>query len=132
MGVAGALDSDFIHSLYHDRTPCAEGVVQSNPPGARLMASETDRIRSLLKKLAPSLPRRPKIRDIRFELGADEAGDPAVFVTVLLDDSTRDEDWIAPKLDPIAQRIRDELHKEGAGRWPYVRFARPSDLKRAG
>lgn len=96
------------------------------------LPNESERIRTTLESVPASLPSHPKVVETRFELGTDEAGDPAVYVVVLLDDSTSDADWVSSKLEPIAQRVRAALHEAGIARWPYVRFARPSDYRAAG
>jgi hypothetical protein len=95
-------------------------------------ANETDRIRNTLDQVSSSLPANPHVVGTQFDLGTDGTGDPAVYVVVLLDDATKDEDWTSPKLEPIADRFREELRAAGIDRWPYVRFAKPSDLKAAG
>lgn len=95
-------------------------------------ASETDRIQATLDGLPRSSPPSPTIVGTDFELGTDQADDPAVFIVVFLDERTKDKDWISTKLDPIADTIRNALREAGVERWVYVRFARPSDLKAAG
>ena len=94
--------------------------------------TETDQIRAALATVPTSFPGHPRVVETRFKLGSDEAGDPAVFVVVLLDENTSDADWTSPKLEPIAERFRAALDDAGIARWPYVRFARPSDYRAAG
>ena len=74
----------------------------------------------------------PRIDSFRFELGEDLGGDPAVTVTVLLDEQTRDEDWTVPNLNPIRDIIERRIEAGGVERWVYVRFIRPSDLQAVG
>ncbi len=94
--------------------------------------TESELFRAALESVVSANGRPPTVIGTRFELGSDQGGDPAVFVTVLLDEATKDEDWTSPKLDPSADRIRALLRGTGTARWPYVRFARPSDLKAVG
>lgn len=69
-----------------------------------------------------------KVVRSEFTVGEDQTGDPAVFVTVFLDDATRDEDWTSKNLDPIVDRIRQAVASTGVERFVYVRFLRPKDL----
>lgn len=89
--------------------------------------SETDEMVAALKAIPNSVRPPPKVVGVMFELGQDEAGDPAAFITVLLDDDTPEKDWVSAKLDPIADTVRKAVHARGVERWPYVRFARRSD-----
>ncbi len=96
------------------------------------MTNEVEQIESALRAITHSMPAGPRVVDLRFDLGVDEAGDPAIFVVVLLDEGTKEKDWVSPRLDPIADRVREALRAAEVRRWPYVRFAKPSDLKTAG
>jgi hypothetical protein len=93
---------------------------------------EFEHIRTVLDSVQRSLPPIPRTVGMHFDVGTDEAGDPAVYVVVLLDEGTRDEDWTSEKLDPIAQTIRAALRAAGVSRWPYVRYSKPSELRAAG
>lgn len=90
--------------------------------------SDYDRVNAALKSASTSAPAGPKIVDTRLELGMDEAGDAAAFITVVLDESTRGDEWTSANLRPIADHIKNSLRDSGIGYWPYVRFAKPSDL----
>lgn len=94
--------------------------------------TEMERIRTVLDEVARSLPEWPKVVQVEFELGVDGAGDPAVYITVLLDESTRSEDWTSANLEPIEDRIQAALQEAGIERWPYVTFIRPSEWRAAG
>ncbi len=89
--------------------------------------SETEELLAALKPIPDAVRPPPKVVGVMFELGDDEAGDPAAFITVLLDDGTPETDWVSAKLEPIADVVRKAVHERGVGRWPYVRFARVSD-----
>jgi hypothetical protein len=93
---------------------------------------EWERIQSVLDSVQRSLPAFPRTVGLQFDVGTDTAGDPAVYVVVLLDESTREEDWTNENLEPIAQMIRHAIRSAGVGRWPYVRYSKPSELKAAG
>ena len=94
--------------------------------------TETDRIRAVLDEVAGGLPDWPKVVGMEFEVGEDQAGDPAAYITVLLDESTRSEDWTTPNFRPIMDAIRTGFHEAGISHWPYFSFARPSEWKAAG
>lgn len=74
----------------------------------------------------------PTVVRCDYELGTDQAEDPAVFVTVLLDDSWRDEDWTLERMLLLENQVRSTLWSAGVSRWAYVRFLRPKDVKAAG
>jgi hypothetical protein len=93
---------------------------------------ELEHIRSTLDEVQRRLPSFPRTVGLHFDVGTDDAGDPAVYIVVLLDESTRDEDWTSDKLDPIADLIRGALRGAGVSRWPYVRYSKPSELRAAG
>lgn len=78
------------------------------------------------------MPAFPKVVGEFFELREDQSDDPAVFLTVLLDDATSDTDWVDEKLDPISDQFRQALAAAEVERWVYTRFLRPQDLKEAG
>ena len=94
--------------------------------------TETQQIRDAIDATRKGLQSKPSIVEVRFDLGEDSTGDPAVFVLALLDDETRDEDWTSTNLDPIADRLTEAVVATGVGRLVYVRFARPSDLPNNG
>lgn len=90
--------------------------------------TETQQIRDAIDATRKDLQSKPSIVEVRFDLGEDSTGDPAVFVLALLDDKTQDKDWTSKNLDPIADRLTEAVVATGVGRIVYVRFARPSDL----
>lgn len=97
--------------------------------------SESKRVRDALDAARRELSLRddlPKILSESFELGEDRAEDPAVFLTVVLDDATNEADWVLEKLDPITKQFRAALEAADIDRWVYVRFVRPQDMKAAG
>lgn len=94
--------------------------------------NDAEQIAKALDGLSGRLPGPPRVQGMFLELGVDEAGDPAAFVTVLLVDKTPDSDWVSAKLDPIASAVRTAVRASGVDRWPYVRFARWSDAPAVG
>jgi hypothetical protein len=54
---------------------------------------EFEQIRGVLDSVQKSLPAFPRTVGMHFDVGADIAGDPAVYVVVLLDENTRQKDW---------------------------------------
>jgi hypothetical protein len=94
--------------------------------------SEPERIRRVLDAVRTSLPHPPRVVEIEYEVGADLADDPALYMTLLLEESTRDEDWTSANLEPIEDRIKAALTDAGIELWPYFRYARPSEWRAAG
>ncbi len=72
-----------------------------------------------------------KVVGFTFTVGEDHHGDPAVYVTALLDDATTDEEWTSDNFDPIADRVRAAVADEGVDRFVYMRYRRPRDLTEA-
>lgn len=66
------------------------------------------------------------VEDLPFSLEEDQTGDPAVIVTALLPENTRDEDWTSLNLDPISTVIREKVYGKEINRFVYVRFTTPS------
>lgn len=94
--------------------------------------TESERIRAVLDEVVRQLPAWPKVVGVEFEEGVDQAGDAAAFITVLLEESTRSEDWKTPNFQPIIDAVRAAFYEAGISHWPYFRFARPSEWKAAG
>lgn len=95
-------------------------------------ASETDRISKAVHDALGRISSPPQVKGALIEFETDEAGDPAVVVTVVLADETGDSDWVSSKLDPIAEAVRAAVAAIGADRYPYVRFAKWSDVPKIG
>ncbi len=90
---------------------------------------EADDVRGTLERLLKErvFPDRPVI--VRFEVSADTdySGDPAFHITVLLDDSTPEEDLVREKTRPIEDLIFEKLYHGPEDRWPYTRTIRESE-----
>ncbi len=97
-----------------------------------MQVDEPARIQEAIDRARGQLPARPVVVDVRFELGDDSTGDPAVFVMTLLDEQTRDEEWTSENLDPIVDQLTEAVVGTGLDRLVYVRFARPSEASSNG
>jgi hypothetical protein len=82
------------------------------------------------KKL--KLPPKPKVAEIRFRPYIDSLGDEAWRLWVILDEGVTDDEreWLA--LAPVDRTIRDSLLKAGVKEFPYIRYAKNSELVEAG
>lgn len=87
-------------------------------------------VETALSALSTATP--PRVEGALVELETDEAGDPAVVVTVILADDTEDADWVSAKLDPIAEAVRAAIRNSNVDRYPYVRFTKWADVPRVG
>lgn len=68
------------------------------------------------------------VEDVQYSLEPDQTGDPAVIVTVVLRDDTRDEDWKSENLNPISEMLRKRIAEKQIDRLVYVRFTDRSHL----
>ena len=102
-------------------------------PYNRRVKNVSDKLRAIIHAaLNAPTPGAPRIVDSMFEVGTDGTGDQAVTVTVFLDESTTEKEWTSEHLEPIEDRVSEAIHNSDLGLWPYVRFARKSDLRQAG
>jgi hypothetical protein len=105
------------------RTIAAESTMPTN---------ETAQIAEALKALTDRFSADPRVEGTMIELDTDEAGDPSAVITVILAEDTSDNDWTSAKLEPIAEYIRSAVRVSGVSRYPYVRFAKWSDVPNLG
>lgn len=89
-------------------------------------------IETVLRRDQLPLPDRPKVLDIQFRRVLDSMGEPALYITVVLDDATPDEDRRWAMLKPIRDAVQDTIWNAGIDRYPYVSFATASELAEAG
>ncbi len=92
--------------------------------------SNPEAIKRLLERMRDrgDFPATPVIR--RFEVYADNdySGDPAYYITVLLDDGTPDGELTLDRLRPIKEPIFRKLFRNpDEDRWPYIRAIRESE-----
>lgn len=94
--------------------------------------NEADEIKAKIEEIMVewnSAGKQPKLVGVHsVRVGTDSTGDPAVHVTMLLDDNTPDEYWASKHVSPLVERIRKVTESESAQRFTYVNFASPSDL----
>ncbi len=86
--------------------------------------------RDLKKALALpklKLPGRPRVERVEFAQITDSIGDPALRITVVLDEATSDEEREWSRLAPVADAIRRALAAAEIDLWPYIRFRKVSE-----
>ncbi len=83
------------------------------------------------KVLAPEalrrLPNSPVV-DVRWHPYVDTMGEDALEVMVVLDDSLTDKDLKWERVAPVNRAIRDGLLAAGVRLFPYIRWARQTEL----
>src|SRR5580692_7676007 len=79
-------------------------------------------------KLRSKLPRNPKVVDIRVEEYVDTDGEDALRVTVILDEKVEVEKLSGNDITDLKMAIHDRIRQQGVELWPYVRFAKQSEL----
>ncbi len=89
---------------------------------------ESERIQTAVRLVCNEWRGVPRVVGCRVSVGDDSVGFPAVFVDVVLDESTRDEEWTSANLDRITEALRTAVTGVGSDRWVYTTFYRPSDL----
>ena len=81
-----------------------------------------------ISELKPKLPRNPKIVDIRVEDYVDTDGEDALRVTVILDESVKVEKLRGEDINALVSTIRQRIRDLGVTLWPYIWFAKQSEL----
>ena len=81
-----------------------------------------------LSELKSKLPRNPKIVDIRVEDYVDTDGEDALRVTVILDESVKVEKLRGEDINALESTIRQRIRDLGVTLWPYIGFAKQSEL----
>ncbi len=88
-------------------------------------------VSELLKRLTPASLQgvEPLVRNSKATIGTDSTGDPAVFVTVVLDNAVTDEAIIGGKFGPLEDWIHQQIW-EGSeyAYWPYVTLRRVAEM----
>jgi hypothetical protein len=87
-----------------------------------------EKAREVLKLDQLQLPSRPRVVELHVDDYTDWTGDDALRVQVILDESTTDEDLKAPNTFAITDAIRDGLRKHDVNLFPYIFFAKQSEL----
>lgn len=76
-----------------------------------------------------NLPERPHVEDIEVTDYVDTSGEGALLIQVILSDDTKDEDITGDAIIGIKSAIRDALLDKGIHEFPYVVFAKRSELE---
>lgn len=84
------------------------------------------------RKIAAGLARARKAfaRDvvrIRFNLGEDWTGDPAVYIRVVLTDEASEEEYLYDVAPRVRSKVRSEIKVEEIGLHPYISFRSQSE-----
>lgn len=87
-----------------------------------------DRIRQALRLDKLKLPARPSVREIRVEDYMNYAGDDALRVDVILVEDEDVETLSGRDIMELSSVIQDELLRLGDTRFPYIFFAKQSEL----
>ena len=64
---------------------------------------------------------------IRFNLGEDWTGDPAVFIRVVLSDKASEEEHLGDVAQRVRNRVWNEIGVEEIGLYPYFCFRSQSE-----
>ena len=81
-----------------------------------------------VSKLRSKLPRNPKVVDIRVEDYVDTDGEDALRVWVIIDEDVDPEKVDGDDITALKRTIHDRVRELGVERWPYIRFAKQSEL----
>jgi hypothetical protein len=81
-----------------------------------------------LGKVKSKLPRNPKVVDIRVEDYVDSDGEDALRVTIVIDEDVDVEKVSGHDLSDLVNAVRSRIRELDVERWPYIGFAKPSEL----
>lgn len=84
-------------------------------------------IQKLIDPATLDLPDSPRISRIEIQDGFDWAGEPALYIMVLLEDDTSPEDRTWLKVKPIDRAITNAVFESGDERYPHVRIRTESE-----
>jgi len=92
----------------------------------------SDRIREALDVKSMSIP--PSLAVIRVEAEdyTDWTGEPSLRVLIVLDDSVDVEKITGEEIIQFKSALRESLRKQGVTVFPYIFFAKPSELAETG
>ena len=82
-------------------------------------------------KMRSRLPKNPRVVDIRVEDYVDTDGEDALRVTVVIDEDVDVEKVHGDEITAVRRAIHDRVRGLGIDLWPYVRFAKPSEIGEA-
>ena len=93
------------------------------------MMVEDQKIDAALDPEALALPGRPRVVRILWEPIVDSGGDDALWLWVVLHDSTSDQEREWDVLEPVEDVIRDALARVDPGRFPYIWYRTEAEMK---
>lgn len=88
----------------------------------------TEPLREILERVRAGFPPRPRVAEIYGYPFTDSLGDPALRITVVLDEEfgAHGPDWL--QLKPIQEAIHSALRNRGITDFPYVRFVTSQEV----
>lgn len=81
-----------------------------------------------LSDLKSKLPKTPRVVDIRVEDYVDTDREDALRVWVILDEKVNAETVDGQNVTDLKNTIRDRIREQGVELWPYIFFAKQSEL----
>lgn len=81
-------------------------------------ARESETVRRILNRWQ----KPPNVRDVDWEFGEDSAGEPALWIWLIVDDDPQPSAQSITGLNRFVTDIRGDLLRAGLRYWPYVRF----------
>lgn len=91
----------------------------------RLRQQITDVVQRVERKLHPEVIR------IRYSLGDDWSGDPAIFFRIVIADEVMQRGDLAAFVQHIGSEISADLRREEVEPWPYFNFRTISDQEQS-
>ncbi len=73
-----------------------------------------------------------RITDVKWRHYVDHLGVPSLRVYVILEESITDEELVWPTIEPVERAIRDGLLKARIDLFPYIEYAKQSELDELG
>jgi hypothetical protein len=74
------------------------------------------------------LPPSPPVAEVKVEEYTDSSGEPALRVTVVLDESADVEKESGETIGNLKSAIRESLREHGVTLFPYIFLVKPSEL----
>ncbi len=88
-----------------------------------------DHAREILDLSKLKLPAKPKIDRLEVEDYVDNLGEDALRILLVLSEDTRDDDLTGDAVWAIKLAIRDALLAADIQEFPFISFAKPSELE---
>jgi hypothetical protein len=87
---------------------------------------EIDREEKIVRRILEKWTLPSNVHGFDVDFGEDSAGDPAVWIWLMVDDEAQPSDQSIARLAHFVREVRSDLLRAGLRYWPYVRF-RPAD-----